>query len=59
MTKKLEEALKDDSQKLNKMFLQMAVMKWRFMISIIKLKNSNEDFHNESIDTLIGRLMEG
>ena len=59
MTNKLEEALKDDSQKLNKMFLQMAVMKWRFMISIIKLKNSNEDFHNESIDTLIGRLMEG
>jgi hypothetical protein len=35
----LKEAAREDLDKYNSLFLHMAMMKWRFVISIIKLKS--------------------
>jgi len=40
---RLEAAVKDDIQKYNSLFLNMAMMKWRFMSAIFKLKNNQGD----------------
>lgn len=57
MDKKLEDAVKEDTQKYNSLFLNMALMKWRFIISIFKLKNGNGDI-NETIEETIKRIMD-
>ncbi|CDW89079.1 UNKNOWN [Stylonychia lemnae] len=54
---KLETAVKDDIQKYNSLFLNMAMMKWRFIVAIFKLKNGSGDL-NESIEETIKKVMD-
>lgn len=54
--KKLEDAVKDEKQRYNALFLQTAMMKWRFIVSIIKLKTGGGDI-NEHIEEIMKNIM--
>lgn len=52
---KLDEAVKDDKAKYQQLFLTMTMMKWRFMVAVIKLKAGQG---SQDVEEVLTRIMD-
>jgi hypothetical protein len=55
----LEDALKEDTAKYNKLFLTHALTKWRLITQIMKMKMGHETFANATLDEVIQAIQKG
>ncbi len=55
----MEDALKEDTAKYNKLFLTHALTKWRLITQIMKMKMGHETFANATLDEVIQAIQKG
>ena len=59
MNKKIQEAVKEDTEKYNRLQMTHALMKWRLVTQIIKMKMGDERFANSTLEDVIEAIQKG
>ena len=59
LNRRIEEAVKEDTEKYNRLQMTHALMKWRLVTQIIKMKMGDERFANATLEDVIEAIQKG